>query len=168
MSWEYSENTLVQESAGELLHDELGWDVIFAYNQETLGENGTLGRKSYNEVLLTRHLVKALRRLNKWMSDAQIAEALQALDSRLSTETLLQTNEKFYRMIRDGVDVTVKTPDGLTETRKALLIDFNDASNNDFLAVKEMKIHGPLHRRRTAGYHSTTLLLQRICHALQW
>ena len=140
---------MVQESAGELLHDELGWDVVFAYNQETLGENGTLGRKSYNEVLLTRHLVKALRRLNKWMSDAQIAEALQALDSRLSTETLLQTNEKFYRMIRDGVDVTVKTPDGLTETRKALLIDFNDASNNDFLAVKEMKIHGPLHRRRT-------------------
>ena len=149
MSWEYSENTLVQESAGELLHDELGWDVVFAYNQETLGENGTLGRKSYNEVLLTRHLVKALRRLNKWMSDAQIAEALQALDSRLSTETLLQTNEKFYRMIRDGVDVTVKTPDGLTETRKAMLIDFNDASNNDFLAVKEMKIHGALHRRRT-------------------
>lgn len=149
MSWEYSENTLVQESAGELLHDELGWDVVFAYNQETLGENGTLGRKSYNEVLLTRYLVKALRRLNKWLSDAQIAEALQALDSRLSTETLLQTNEKFYRMIRDGVDVTVKTPEGLTETRKAMLIDFNDASNNDFLAVKEMKIHGALHRRRT-------------------
>ena len=149
MSWEYSENTLVQDSAGELLHDELGWDVVFAYNQETLGENGTLGRKSYNEVLLTRYLVKALRRLNKWISDAQIAEALQALDSRLSTETLLQTNEKFYRMIRDGVDVTVKTPEGLMETRKALLIDFNDASNNDFLAVKEMKIHGPLHRRRT-------------------
>lgn len=149
MSWEYSENTLVQESAGELLHDELGWDVIFAYNQETLGENGTLGRKSYNEVLLTRYLVKALRRLNDWMSDAQIAEALQALDSRLSTETLLQTNEKFYRMIRDGVDVNVKTPEGLTDTRKAILIDFNDASNNDFLAVKEMKIHGPLHRRRT-------------------
>lgn len=149
MSWEYSENTLVQESAGELLHDELGWDVIFAYNQETLGENGTLGRKSYNEVLLTRYLVKALRRLNDWMSDAQIAEALQALDSRLSTETLLQTNEKFYKMIRDGVDVTIKTPEGLTDTRKAMLIDFNDASNNDFLAVKEMKIHGALHRRRT-------------------
>ncbi len=149
MNWEYSENTLVQESAGELLHDELGWDVVFAYNQETLGENGTLGRKSYNEVLLTRYLVKALRRLNKWLSDAQIAEALQALDSRLSTETLLQTNEKFYRMIRDGVDVTVKTPEGLTETRKALLIDFNNPLNNDFLAVKEMKIHGVLHRRRT-------------------
>ena len=149
MSWEYSENILVQESAGALLHDELGWDVVFAYNQETLGENGTLGRKSYNEVLLTRYVVKALRRLNKWLSDAQIAEALHSLDSRLSTETLLQTNEKYYRMIRDGVDVTVKTSDGRTETRKALLIDFNNPGNNDFLAVKEMKIHGALHRRRT-------------------
>ena len=149
MSWEYSENILVQESAGALLHDELGWDVVFAYNQETLGENGTLGRKSYHEVLLTRYVVKALRRLNKWLSDAQIAEALHSLDSRLSTETLLQTNEKYYRMILDGVDVTVKTPDGRTETRKALLIDFNNPGNNDFLAVKEMKIHGALHRRRT-------------------
>lgn len=149
MSWEYSENILVQESAGALLHDELKWDVIYAYNQETLGENGTLGRKSYNEVLLTRYVVKALRRLNKWLSDAQIAEALHSLDSRLSTETLLQTNEKYYRMIRDGVDVTAKTSDGRTETRKALLIDFNNPGNNDFLAVKEMKIYGALHRRRT-------------------
>lgn len=149
MSWEYSENILVQESAGALLHDELGWDVVFAYNQETLGELGTLGRKSYHEVLLTRYVVKALRRLNKWLSDAQIAEALHSLDSRLSTENLLQTNERYYRMIRDGVDVTVKTPDGRAETRKALLIDFNNPGNNDFLAVKEMKIHGSLHRRRT-------------------
>lgn len=149
MSWEYSENILVQESAGALLHDELGWDVVFAYNQETLGENGTLGRKTYHEVLLTRYLVNALRRLNPWLSDAQISETLHSLDSRLSTENLLQTNERYYKMIRDGVDVTVKTPDGRTETRKALLIDFNNPGNNDFLAVKEMKIHGALHRRRT-------------------
>ena len=27
MSYDYSENILVQESAGHLLHNELGWDV---------------------------------------------------------------------------------------------------------------------------------------------
>ena len=47
MSYDYSENILVQESAGNLLHDKLGWDVKFAYNSEILGENGTFGRKSY-------------------------------------------------------------------------------------------------------------------------
>ena len=49
MSYEYSENILVQESAGNLLQ-ELGWRVVFAYDKEVLGDNGTLGRRSYREV----------------------------------------------------------------------------------------------------------------------
>ncbi len=46
MSHEYSENILVQESAGNLQRDELGWDVVFAYNREVLGSTGTLRRSS--------------------------------------------------------------------------------------------------------------------------
>ena len=34
MSYDYSENVLVQESAGHLLADELGWQVELAYNQK--------------------------------------------------------------------------------------------------------------------------------------
>ena len=60
MSWDYSENVLVQNSAGNVLEQKLGWDVVFAYNQEILGEDGTLGRKSYKEIVLTRYLKKAL------------------------------------------------------------------------------------------------------------
>lgn len=44
MSYDYSENILVQGAAGDLLHDELGWDLVYAHNQETLGPNGMLGR----------------------------------------------------------------------------------------------------------------------------
>ncbi|MEI3507487.1 MAG: hypothetical protein V8Q32_08725, partial [Anaerotignum faecicola] len=44
MSYDYSENILVQESAGNLLHNELGWDVQFAYNTETLGRENIFGR----------------------------------------------------------------------------------------------------------------------------
>ena len=55
MSYDYSENILVQESAGNLLHDELGWDVQFAYNTEVLGKDGTFGRESYKEILLARY-----------------------------------------------------------------------------------------------------------------
>ena len=40
MSYDYSENILVQESAGNFLRDELGWDVQFADNTEVHGENG--------------------------------------------------------------------------------------------------------------------------------
>lgn len=33
MSYDYSENILVQESAGHLLENELGWEVAFAYSE---------------------------------------------------------------------------------------------------------------------------------------
>ena len=45
--------------------------------------------------------------------------------------------------------MTVKRPDGRTEIRSAAVIDFKNPENNYFLAVKEMKIHSQLYRRRT-------------------
>ncbi len=149
MSWEYSENKLVQDSAGNLLQNELQWDVKFAYNQEVLGESGTFGRKSYREILLVRYVKEALKRLNPWITPMQIDEAMSAMERRLSTSDLMQINEEKYSMIRDGVDVTVKNAKGENALKKALLIDFNNPDNNYFLAVKELKIHGELHRRRT-------------------
>ena len=149
MSYDYSENILVQESAGNLLRDELGWDVKFAYNSEILGENGTFGRKSYKEILLTRFLVEALKKFNPWINEAQIIEALRNLESRLSTASLLQVNEEKYYLIRDGIPVTIKKPNGETQIKKAVVIDFLKPENNYFLAIKELKIHGELHRRRT-------------------
>ena len=149
MSYDYSENILVQESAGNLLHDKLGWDVKFAYNSEILGENGTFGRKSYKEILLTCYLKEVLKKFNPWINDAQIAEAIKILENRLSTSSLLQVNEEKYYLIRDGIPVTIKKPNGETQIKKAMVIDFLNPENNYFLAIKELKIHGELHRRRT-------------------
>ena len=115
MSYDYSENILVQESAGHLLEQELGWEVAFAYNTEKLGEDGTFGRKSYKEILLTRYFREALLRLNPWITPAQIDEAQRKLEHRLSTASLLQISEEKYSLIRDGIPVTVKKPGGKTE-----------------------------------------------------
>ena len=71
MSYEYSENILVQESAGNLLQ-ELGWRVVFAYNLEVLGDNGTFGRKSYHDVLLLRYFKAAIQKLNPWINQNQM------------------------------------------------------------------------------------------------
>ena len=149
MSYDYSENILVQESSGHLLQNELGWEVAFAYNTEKLGEDGTFGRKSYKEILLTRYFREALLRLNPWITPAQIDEAQRKLEHRLSTASLLQINEEKYFLIRDGIPVTVKKPGGKTEEKRAAVIDFQNPDNNQFLAIKELKIHGDLYRRRT-------------------
>lgn len=149
MSYDYSENILVQESAGNLLRDELGWNVQFAYNKEVLGKNGTFGRTSYKEILLKRYFNAALKKFNPWINNEQILEAQRILENRLSTSSLLQINEEKYFLIRDGIKVTVKNPNGETEKQTAALIDFKNPQNNYFLAVKELKIHGDLYRRRT-------------------
>lgn len=149
MSYDYSENILVQESAGNLLRDELGWDVKFAYNKEVLGKDGTFGRESYTEILLVRYFNEALKKLNPWINDDQISEAQKILENRLSTSSIMQINEEKYFLIRDGIPVTVNKPNGQPEIRKAAVIDFQNPDNNYFLAVKEFKIHGNLYRRRT-------------------
>lgn len=149
MSYDYSENVLVQNSAGNLLHDELGWDVQYAYNTEVLGENGTFGRKSYREILLKRYFCEALKRFNPWIDNKQIAEAVQKMEKRLSTASLMQTNEEKYFLIRDGIPVTVKKTNGQFDTKKAIVIDFQHPEDNQFLAIKELKIYGTTYRRRT-------------------
>lgn len=53
MSYEYSENELVQNSAIELLRDTLGWHTFYAYNEEVLGNDSSpksLGRTSYKGI----------------------------------------------------------------------------------------------------------------------
>ena len=59
MSYDYSEDQLIQRSAAEFLEKELGWISVYAFDKEVLGTDGMLGRTSYQEVLLTRHFRKA-------------------------------------------------------------------------------------------------------------
>ena len=90
-----------------------------------------------------------MKEFNPWINDSQISEAQKILEQRLSTSSLLQINEEKYFLIRDGIPVTVKKPNGQTETKKATVIDFQNPEKNYFLAIKELKIHGDLYRRRT-------------------
>ena len=148
MSHDYSEEKLVQDSACDVLQNKLGWKVAYAYNSEQLGVDGTFGRTSYKEVLLTREIRKVLKRLNPWINEQQIIEAITKLTRRISTASLIQINEEKYNYLRDGIPVTVKRPDGRTEIKKAAIIDFSNAQNNEFLAVKELIVRGDLYNRR--------------------
>ena len=148
MAKDYSEDKLVQESTADFLEKELGWKSIYAFDQETLGLNGTLGRTNYHEVLLTRHLCQALKRLNPWLTDKQLQECLERMTEHMSSQTLMQINEQRYQLIRDGIPVTRVKPNGETEEVRAKVIDFASPNKNEFLCVRELQVHGALYRRR--------------------
>ena len=153
MAKDYSEDKLIQQSAAEFLEKELGWTSIYAYDNEVLGDckspqTGTLGRSSYHEVLLTGRFCKALKTLNPWLTDKQLAEAVERMTEHMSSQTLMQINEQKYQYIKDGVPVTRVKPNGETEEVKAKVIDFTSPEKNDFLCVREMWVYGSLYRRR--------------------
>ena len=148
MSKDYSEDQLIQKSAADLMENELGWISVMAWDQEVLGETGTLGRKSYHEVLLVRHFRKALKTLNPWMTEEQLAEAVERMTEHMSSQTLMQINEQKYQYIKDGISVTRTKPNGETEEVKAKVIDFASPEKNEFLCVRELWVYGALYRRR--------------------
>ena len=148
MSHDYSEDQLIQKSAAEFMEKELGWTSVYAFDKETLGADGTLGRSNYHEVLLTRHFCKALKNLNPWLTEKQMAEAVERMTEHMSSQTLMQINEQKYQLIRDGIPVTRVKQNGETEEVKARVIDFNSPDKNEFLCVRELWVHGSLYRRR--------------------
>lgn len=148
MSTDYGEDKLIQKSTAEFLEKELGWTPVYAYDKEVLGENGTLGRKSYHEVFLVQRFRKALKKLNPWINDKQMAEAVERMTEHMSSQTLMQINEQKYQYIRDGVPVTRVLPNGETKEVKARIINFEKGADNDFLCVRELKVYGSLYRRR--------------------
>ena len=148
MPKDYSEDQLIQKSTADFLEKELGWKSVYAFDQETLGANGTLGRNSYHEVLLVRHFSKALKTLNPWLNEKQLQECVERMTEHMSSQTLMQINEQKYQLIRDGIPVTRTKPNGETEEVKAKVIDFASPEKNEFLCVRELQVHGALYRRR--------------------
>src|SRR6476661_4738804 len=51
-----SEDRLVQATFAAHLKDKLGWESVYAFNDETFGPGSTLGRASTSEAVLTRDL----------------------------------------------------------------------------------------------------------------
>jgi type I site-specific restriction-modification system R (restriction) subunit len=144
-----NEDTLVQETIAGHLESVLGWESVYAYNTETFGPDGTLGRSDKREVVLTRDLLAALVRLNPSLPVKALDEALGKLTRHDFSRSLLQHNQEFYSYIRDGVPVDYKDEAGKNRTGKARVIDFDHPENNRFLAVRELWISG----LRSPGYN---------------
>jgi len=146
-----SEDRLVQQTFADHLRDVLGWESVYAYNVETFGPTSMLGRASERDVVLVRDLRAALARLNRGLPESAREQVVEKLTRVDFARSLLQHNREFYGFIRGGVPVEWREARGETRHALARVIDFRDATNNRFLAVRELKIQGvrvPHYNRR--------------------
>lgn len=147
MSLPYSENLLVEQPAIALFA-ELGWETA-SVADETLGANGTLGRETKGEVVLTPRLRAALEKLNPGLPPEAIAAALDELIRDRSAMLLPAANREVYELLKEGVLVTI--PDGehgAQKQERVRVIDWHTPEANDFLLVSQMTITGALYTCR--------------------
>ena len=144
----YTEDILVQQTTTDYLELQLGWQSVYAYNSETFGPDGLLGRANDGEVVLTRYLRKALEDHNPGLPDGAYENAIREIVQVSAAQSTLQTNLEKYDLLRNGVKVTYRNPHGDMETRTLRVFDFHNPENNHFLAVRELWVRGPLYRRR--------------------
>ena len=92
--------------------------------------------------------MNALVELNEHLTEAECAEAVATLEQVFVGDSLLQTNEAKYKMLRDGIPVKKVQPDGSMRTELARAFDFEHPKLNRFVAAEELWVKGPMHRRR--------------------
>lgn len=137
----------VEKPSMELLA-ELGWTSVDAFT-ETLGAQGTLGRDSQHDVVLTHRLRFAMRKLNpEDVPDTSINEAIELLTKDRSVMDRVRGNREVYDLLRDGYTAEWADDNGDRCVETLRYFDYKDPSNNDLLAVQQMWVKGNLHSRR--------------------
>ena len=111
--------------------ENLGWEI--AHGPDLIPHE----RADYGSVVLEPRLRDAIARLNPELPSDVGADAYNKI-TRPAGSTLVARNREFHRMVVNGVTVEYRADGGSIRGAQAVVVDFDDASNNDFLAVNQV------------------------------
>ena len=141
-----SEKAVVEVPAVELLQS-LGWQHGDLMQEEPGAKNPT-GRLSFREVILPARLRAALHRLNPALPEEALQQAEAKLTEDRSAMLPIAANREVYRLLRDGVAVELRQPDGSLKPDRVRLVDWTNATANDFFLASQTWITSELYKRR--------------------
>lgn len=147
MSYEYSEDALIEQATHDVL-EELGWQVVTAWQNESFGGGGLLGRDNKSEVILSRYLIQALERLNPNLPGTAYEQALEQISQKVADKTLGRINKEKNDLLKNGVPVSYTNDKGELIKKKLKVFNFNNYTDNHFLAVRQLEVVGELYNRR--------------------
>lgn len=105
-------------------------------------------RTDKKDCILPEVLLSSLKKLNPNIRDTYIKQTYEYLISDFTNTDIVQTNYNLYKAIRNGYQLEYVNDRGIEDKLIIKLIDFENPSNNDFTAVSQMWIKGPLKWRR--------------------
>jgi len=113
----------------------LGYSYILGPD---ISPDGIHTERQYNEVILVTRLQNAINKLNPDISQEAKEDALKKL-LRISSPDLIINNENFHNFLSDGIDVEVRTADGI-RGEKVYIVDFNNPEINEFLVINQLTV----------------------------
>ena len=138
-------NESVVEEAALAWLEALGWQT--AHGPDIAPDTTNAERSNYEQVALERRLQDALAELNPGLPTTAVDDAFRKL-TRPEGPTLEARNRAFHRMLVDGITVEYRTADGDIRGAQASVVDFDNPSNNDWLAVNQFTVTEDKHNRR--------------------
>lgn len=141
----FSENAL--EEAAMVLFEDLGYDAIGCLDEWAEGTS-SLGRKNQRDVVLVPRLLASLKKLNPLSGDAAIQSAVDILSQDRSALNSTTANQEVHQLIKDGVRVEVREPNGSIQGVNLRVIDWDTPGNNDFFLASQFWVAGDLGKKR--------------------
>ncbi len=115
----------------------LGWQI--AHGPDIAPATPGAERADYGQVVLERRLREALARLNQTLPNSAQDDAFRRF-IRPEEATLEARNRSFHLAIVNGLTADVRGPDGTVTGVPAMVVDFENPMNNDWLAVNQFTV----------------------------
>ena len=133
----------VVEEAALSWFRQLGYQVVSG--PDTLLGSHPL-RDSYSDAMLPPALRSALTRLNPGLPSVVLGDAFRRV-TRSEGSTLRSRNRSFHQMLVNGVNVEYQAGGGIRGAQ-VRVVDFDDPSNNEWLAVNQFTVTEDKNKRR--------------------
>ncbi len=124
---------------------ELGYEI--GHGPEIAPGEPAAERDGFGDVVLSKRLHTALRKLNPTLPAEALDEAFRKI-TVLHGTSLIADNREFHRLLANGITVECRRKDGSMGAQIVRLLNYDAPENNDWCAVNQFTVIEGQHNRR--------------------
>jgi len=152
-----SEDDIEQALLQKLQHLH-SFDQLNCFTAKPDDLNDGSNRKDKRDVVFADRLQSACEGLNPQVPVATIEWVVDKIMDRRSAMSVIAANRELDGLIRDGVPVEFDDADGVKQSEFVRLIDFDEPTSNNYLAVSQLWIKASVQAPK-AGYRRPDVIL---------
>jgi type I restriction enzyme, R subunit len=123
----------------------LGWSYV--YGPDLAPDAIARERRLWSDVVLIERLRQAIARLNPELPAQAVARAGELVVTSASP-AVIENHRAFHDLLLSGAPVAYRDAEGIERNAHARLVDFEDVSRNEFVAVNQLTVIAGGNNRR--------------------